>query len=570
MSDKNPILYNDDVIGYDPRIIATGGQKGAIIKFAPLLGSPVFLQKQDHGITTNWAEVGGGGGAVTSVNGQTGVVVLNASDVGADPAGAAAAAIAAHVAAPDPHPQYLTAAEGSASFDPLGAAAAEIAAHVAAPDPHPQYLTAAEGASFFDPLGAAASVQSNLTAHVSDTGNPHATTKAQVGLGNVDDTSDATKNSAVATLTNKSISGATNTLSDIPVAALVPGAENQQLKVVSGVATWSTMFLEFFGGVSSGNLNIVGPLTLTDDIFVNILTIGPGAILNTNGWRIFCKTLDLSNAPANSIRRNGTSGANAVGQTGGGTTAALNAQTLGGSGSGGSGGTGVVGVGPQGATGSSQVNSNGGGSGASGQGGSGTPNAGGAGRAANTTAQGVTFDRIAYDFFRAAVQIGAGAGGPGGAAGGGDGVNLGRGGGAGASGAAVLAIYAHTIITSALTPAGVIACVGGNGGNGASATVGNVGGGGGGGASGGGYAYIMYANRTGPVVANLIAASGGLGGSGGNGFGTGTGGRGGGGGNGGRIQLFNITTATGSLTVGLVGTAGAANAGLIGDRKSVV
>jgi|GEM_PF-1529055 len=44
--------------------------------------------------------------------------------------------------------------------------------------------------------------------------------KADVGLGNVDNTSDATKNSATATLTNKTISGATNTLSNIPESAV--------------------------------------------------------------------------------------------------------------------------------------------------------------------------------------------------------------------------------------------------------------------------------------------------------------------------------------------------------------
>jgi hypothetical protein len=42
---------------------------------------------------------GGGGGAVDSVNGQTGVVELDAGDVGADPAGSAAAAQAAAIAA---------------------------------------------------------------------------------------------------------------------------------------------------------------------------------------------------------------------------------------------------------------------------------------------------------------------------------------------------------------------------------------------------------------------------------------------------------------------------------------
>ena len=47
-----------------------------------------------------------------------------------------------------------------------------------------------------------------------------ASTKSDVGLGNVDNTSDANKNSAIATLTNKSISGASNTLSNIPESAV--------------------------------------------------------------------------------------------------------------------------------------------------------------------------------------------------------------------------------------------------------------------------------------------------------------------------------------------------------------
>lgn len=41
-----------------------------------------------------------------TTNSHTHQISLNASDVGADPAGTAASAIAAHVAAPDPHPQY--------------------------------------------------------------------------------------------------------------------------------------------------------------------------------------------------------------------------------------------------------------------------------------------------------------------------------------------------------------------------------------------------------------------------------------------------------------------------------
>ena len=47
-----------------------------------------------------------------------------------------------------------------------------------------------------------------------------ALTKSDVGLANVDNTSDATKNAATATLTNKTISGASNTLSAIPQSAV--------------------------------------------------------------------------------------------------------------------------------------------------------------------------------------------------------------------------------------------------------------------------------------------------------------------------------------------------------------
>lgn len=46
----------------------------------------------------DWLPTGGGGGSVDSVNGQTGDVVLDAGDVGADPAGTAVTAVATHSA----------------------------------------------------------------------------------------------------------------------------------------------------------------------------------------------------------------------------------------------------------------------------------------------------------------------------------------------------------------------------------------------------------------------------------------------------------------------------------------
>ena len=45
----------------------------------------------------------------------------------------------------------------------------------------------------------------NLSSHTANTSNPHSVTASQLGLGNVDNTSDATKNSASATLENKTL-----------------------------------------------------------------------------------------------------------------------------------------------------------------------------------------------------------------------------------------------------------------------------------------------------------------------------------------------------------------------------
>jgi hypothetical protein len=61
-----------------------------------------------------------------------------------DAAGVATAAVAAHVAAGDPHPQYLTAAEGNAAYDATGAATAAVATHVGLADPHTQYQKESE------------------------------------------------------------------------------------------------------------------------------------------------------------------------------------------------------------------------------------------------------------------------------------------------------------------------------------------------------------------------------------------------------------------------------------------
>ena len=84
----------------------------------------------------------------------------------------------AHTHAVADTPGLQTALNGK---EAAGAATSALSAHVAAPDPHPQYTTTAEAA-------AAAPVQS-----VAGKTGAVALVKADVGLGNVDNTSDANK-----------------------------------------------------------------------------------------------------------------------------------------------------------------------------------------------------------------------------------------------------------------------------------------------------------------------------------------------------------------------------------------
>jgi hypothetical protein len=99
------------------------------------------------------------------------IASITPASIGAELNGTAASSMAAHLAAPDPHPQYMTSAEveallGGSSFAPLGhqhaiadvagleaalggketvgAAGQAIAGHVAASDPHSQYVDETE------------------------------------------------------------------------------------------------------------------------------------------------------------------------------------------------------------------------------------------------------------------------------------------------------------------------------------------------------------------------------------------------------------------------------------------
>jgi hypothetical protein len=207
------VLTSDEILdlvrqrfpGEEARILLLIGQQAAVLRAqlasdgGSIIGveaPPGYTQTELNALLAELASaIGGGGGAWGGITGtlsdQTdlqaaldaklddsqatafGLSLLNDADAAAarstlelgtaatqsstafDAAGTGAAqataAVAAHTALADPHPQYLTPAEGNAAYEAIGAAAAAIAAHTSAGDPHSQYLTQAEADALYAP-----------------------------------------------------------------------------------------------------------------------------------------------------------------------------------------------------------------------------------------------------------------------------------------------------------------------------------------------------------------------------------------------------------------------------------
>lgn len=104
-----------------------------------------------------------------------------------------------------------------------------------------------------------------------------ATARTNLVLGNVDNTSDATKWAATATLTNKSISGITNTFSNIPNSAL------------------SNNSIGLTVGTSGSDVNVSAtPAALGSSLILNIPTAGTGTrgALSAANWNYFNGKID--------------------------------------------------------------------------------------------------------------------------------------------------------------------------------------------------------------------------------------------------------------------------------------
>jgi hypothetical protein len=196
------------------------------------------------------------------------VTGLSAALSAKETAGAASAAVAAHEAAGDPHPQYNTTAEGDARYSPIahshpiagvtglqaaldskeasGAASSALSAHLATSDPHPQYLTATETNGLYAPAAhshnsadifgtpltaqffstGVAAVKTGTFPWYNDTGRPLVIKSVRASVGIAPSGSSLTitvaKNGATLSGVNASISANTRTakqtVADVPVA----------------------------------------------------------------------------------------------------------------------------------------------------------------------------------------------------------------------------------------------------------------------------------------------------------------------------------------------------------------
>lgn len=138
------------VVASQAAMLALVGQRGDWCTRTDL-GTDWQLIAEPSTSLSSWRESTYPASPVSSVNGRTGAVVLDRTDVGLaavnntadvdkpisaatqtalngkEAVGTAAAAVAAHAGATDPHPQYLTQPEGDGRYDASGAAAAAVA-----------------------------------------------------------------------------------------------------------------------------------------------------------------------------------------------------------------------------------------------------------------------------------------------------------------------------------------------------------------------------------------------------------------------------------------------------------
>lgn len=390
----------------------------------------------------------------------------------------------------------------------------------------------------------------NASNNLSDITTP-ATARANLGLGNVDNTADASKpvSTAQATAINARLAAASN-LSDVADAPtsrtnLGLGSVDNTTDLAKPISTLARQgnLRGMRGSASGGSAPINSTTALTEGktYYYDNLTIGASGVVNTSGAVIRVKGT-LSIAAGGVLKSTATAGTAASGATAGvnGNNSAYLTplyQKF----TGGTPATGVTGVGAQATTlagglaWTCVLNAGA----AGGAGGAGTSGAGGTAQTALSVTNGFV-EAVMEAGFRAIHPFGgpvyAGIPGQSGGSGAGDGSNTGGGGGGGGGAGGI--VY---IICDILDNQGTISADGANGGAGGNSSAGNTGGGGGGGGGQGGMVYIIA--RT---VTNLgtITVNGGTGGALGTKTGTGVNGTAGSNGNTGKRLIYDQTADT--------------------------
>lgn len=127
-----------------------------------------------------------------------------------------------------------------------------VSTHTAALDPHPQYQTASES-------------QAQVDAHANLTNNPHSVTKAQVGLSNADNTSDA----------NKPISNATQTALNLKADKATTISAGTGLSGGGDLSSNRTLSIALDNTTVSATATTT--TTSATDVLMNAMTITPAA-----------------------------------------------------------------------------------------------------------------------------------------------------------------------------------------------------------------------------------------------------------------------------------------------------
>lgn len=386
-------------------------------------------------------------------------------------------ALAAHVAAEDPHPQYMTETAAVETFVTPAGLASALAGHVAGSDPHPQYLTEASASATYVTQTAAASDYQPLNAGLTTIG----------GLSP----------SGPSVLFHSG--SAWSAVSEATFALVVAGLGTDGNLSFDGT---STVTVKGRSLVPSGAV-----YTLTADIDARDLSLASGVRLAADGFMVRAWRCTIAAGATVYISDNGATGsspAGAVGEPGGGLRSTTGRTT----GAGGAGASSGAGVG-----GTPQVSPSIGGSG--GAGGAGGAAAGGAGGPVGWGSRGATGEPVSLPALLtgrgvegSAWKGGGGGGGGGRATSGG----AGTGGGGGAGGGVC-------IFVTALLDLGAAAnlFVEAQGGAGGDASVGAMLAGGGGGGGGGCAVLVAHRRSLGAGASVVVRASGGTGGLGSNG-----------------------------------------------------